>query len=162
MDDCQSAGVVIHFKREILMINLTTIRTFDNYVTAHIIKAKLETEGIEAVLIDENTVTMQWHIANAIGGIKLKVAESDIEHALHILETTEQEAIADSQTPGFWDEEDIDQLNPDNRICIHCGSQNTRKDDYDKKPAILSWLLLGFPLFFKSDKWHCFHCGKKF
>jgi len=144
------------------MVNLTTIRTFDNYVTAHIIKARLETEGIEVFLIDENTVTMQWQISHAIGGIKLKVAEPDAVRALYILETTEREAIAESETPGFWDEEDVEQLNPDNRICIHCGSQNTRKDDYNKKPVILSWLLLGFPLFFKSDKWHCFHCGKKF
>ena len=143
-------------------MSLTTIRTFDNYVTAHIIKAKLETEGIRCVLIDENTVTMQWHIANAIGGIKLKVANADVAHANHILEVTEKEAYAESQTVGFWDDEDIDQLDPNNRICIHCGSQNTRKDDYDKRPAILSWLLLGFPLFFKSDKWHCFHCGSKF
>lgn len=144
------------------MNKLTILRTFDNYVTAHIVKSKLEAEGIESFLIDENTVTMQWHIAHAIGGIKLKVAENDVEHANYILETVEKEAFAESQTVGFWDEEDIDQLNPDNRICIYCGSQNTRKDDYEKKPAILSWLLLGFPLFFKSDKWHCFHCGKKF
>lgn len=144
------------------MINLVTLRTFDNYVTAHIVRAKLETEGIQSVLIDENTVTIQWHIANAIGGIKLKVNEKDVSFANHILETTEQEAHAESQTVGFWDEEDIDQLDPNNRICIHCGSQNTRKDDYDKKPAIISWLLLGFPLFFKSEKWHCFHCGAKF
>lgn len=143
-------------------MHLTTLRTFDNYVTAHIVKTKLEGEGIRCVLIDENTVTIQWHIANAIGGIKLKVSIKDVEHANHILEVTEKEAIAESQTVGFWDDEDIDQLDPNNRICIHCGSQNTRKDDYNKKPAILSWLLLGFPLFFKSDKWHCFHCGEKF
>ena len=143
-------------------MSLTTLRTFDNYVTAHIIKAKLETEGIRCVLMDENTVTMQWHMAMAIGGIKLKVANADVARANHILETTEKEAYAESQTVGFWDDEDIDQLDPNNRICIHCGSQNTRKDDYDKRPAMLSWLLLGFPLFFKSDKWHCFHCGAKF
>ncbi len=143
-------------------MSLITLRTFDNYVTAHIVKTTLEGEGIRCVLIDENTVTMQWHIANAIGGIKLKVAAKDVAHAHHILETTEKEALAESQTIGFWDDEDIDQLDPNNRICIHCGSQNTRKDDYSKRPAMLSWLLLGFPLFFKSDKWHCFHCGEKF
>jgi hypothetical protein len=144
------------------MAALITLRTFDNYVTAHIIKAKLEAEGIQSVLIDENTVTMQWHIANAIGGIKLKVASMDVANANHILEVTEQEAFADSQTVGFWDDENIEQLDPNNRICIHCGSQNTRKDDFNKRPAMLTWLLLGFPLFFKSDKWHCFHCSSKF
>jgi hypothetical protein len=143
-------------------MNLTTLRTFDNYVTAHIVKTKLENEGIKCVLADENTVTLQWHISNAIGGIKLKVTAADVMQANHILELTEKEALADSQTVGFWDEEDIDQLDPNNRICIHCGSKNTRKDDYHKRPAMLTWLLLGFPLFFKSNKWHCFHCGEKF
>ncbi len=144
------------------MAELITLRTFDNYVTAHIVKAKLETEGIACVLIDEHTVTMQWHIANAIGGIKLQVPENELEQAEHILQVTEQEAEAEKETDGFYDEEDIDQLDPNNRICIHCGSKNTRKLDFQKKPAALSWLFLGFPLFFRSDKWHCFHCGNDF
>lgn len=144
------------------MAELVTLRTFDNYVTAHIVKARLEAEGIACVLKDENTVVMQWHISNAIGGIKLQVARCDVATAEHILQVTEQETRARQSTVGFWDEEDMDQLDPNNRICIHCGSKNTRKEDYNKKPAFLSWLLLGFPLFFKSDKWHCFHCGADF
>ncbi len=144
------------------MAQLITLRTFDNYVTAHIVKAKLENEGIACVLRDENTIVMQWHIANAIGGIKLQVAACDYATAEHVLAVTEQEALAEQGTIGFWDEEDIDQLDPNNRICIHCGSKNTRKGDLRKRPAMLSWLLLGFPLFFKSDKWHCFHCGADF
>jgi len=144
------------------MAALVTLRTFDNYVTAHIVKARLEAEGIPCVLMDENIVTMQWHMGNAFGGIKLKVPESDAVFADQILETLEQEAVAESQTAGFWDDDAQEQLDPNNRICVHCGSRNTRKEDYQKRPAILSWLLLGFPLFFRSDKWHCFHCGAKF
>lgn len=144
------------------MTELVTLRTFDNYVTAHIVKSRLEAEGVMCVLQDEHTIAMQWHIAHAIGGIKLQVPAAALDTALHILEVTEQEALAEQGTIGFWDEEDIDQLDPNNRICIHCGSKNTRKEDYSKRPAFLSWLLLGFPLFFKSDKWHCFHCGSKF
>lgn len=144
------------------MAELITLRTFDNYVTAHIVKARLEAEGITCVLRDENTIVMQWHIANAIGGIKLQVAACDYATARHVLEVTEQEALAQQGTIGFWDEEDIDQLDPNNKICIHCGSKNTRKEDFSKRPAMLSWLLLGFPLFFKSDKWHCFHCSADF
>jgi len=141
---------------------LVTLRTFDNYVTAHIVKSKLEAEGIHCVLKDENTITLQWHIGNAIGGIKLQVPADQVHIADHILQETEQEAQQQSETIGFWDDEDMDQLDPNNRICIHCGSRNTRKEDYSKKPTMLTWLLLGFPLFFKSDKWHCFHCGAKF
>lgn len=145
-----------------MMNTLVTLRTFDNYVTAHIVKAKLEAEGILCLLKDEHTIALQWHIANAIGGIKLQVPAASLQKAEHILAVTEEEALANQETIGFWDEEDVDQLDPNNRICVHCGSKNTRKEDYSKRPAMLSWLLLGFPLFFRSDKWHCFHCGAKF
>jgi hypothetical protein len=143
------------------MSPLVTLRSFDNYVTAHIVKSRLEAEGIVCTLKDEHTVIMQWTWANAIGGIKLQVLEREQERAEEILRQTEEEALAERETVGFW-EEDTEQLDPGNRVCIHCGSRNTRKDDYEKKPAILSWLLLGFPILFRSDKWHCFHCGEKF
>ena len=143
------------------MATLVTIRTFDNYVTAHIVKAQLEAEGIVCHLKDENTIVMQWTWANALGGIKLQVLEGQKEKAEHILQTNDAAVLGEQETPGFWDE-DTEQLDPNNKICIHCGSKNTRKDDYDKKPAIISWLFLGFPLLFKSEKWHCFHCGAKF
>jgi hypothetical protein len=144
------------------MSTFVTVRTFDNYVSAHIVKGKLETDGITCVLKDENVVTMQWHLGIALGGIKLQVLEAEVEDANFILETLEEEARLEQDNVIEADEEDEEQLNPDNKVCTHCGSKNTRKDDYSKTPAMLSWLLLGFPLFFKSDKWHCFHCGAKF
>lgn len=140
------------------MAKLVTLRTFENYVTAHIVKSRLEAEGIACVLQNEHTIVMQWPIASANGGIRLEVAECDCATAEHVLEVIEQEALAVQSTIGFWDEEDIDQLDPNNRICIHCGSKNTRKEDYSKRPAMLRWLLQGLT----SDKWHCFHCGADF
>ncbi len=74
----------------------------------------------------------------------------------------EEEAQTESGTPGFRDNEALDQLDPANRICIHCGSKNTRKNDYQKRAAAWGMLLLGFPLLFRSEKWHCFHCGEDF
>ncbi|WP_118976835.1 putative signal transducing protein [Taibaiella koreensis] len=140
------------------MARLITLRTFDNYVTAHIVKSRLEAEGMACVLQNEHTIAMQWHMAEANGRIRLQVAECDKAMAEHVLAVIEQEALAVQSTIGFWDEEDIDQLDPNNRICIHCGSKNTRKEDYSKRPAMLRWLLQGFA----SDKWHCFHCGADF
>lgn len=142
------------------MVPFVTLRTFDNYITAHIVKSRLEADGIICSLRDEHTIIMQWAWANALGGIKLQVQEKQKEEAEYILQQIEEQAEQEQETPGFW--EDTEQLNPDNRMCIHCGSKNTRMLEYDKKPAILCWLLLGFPLLFRSNKWHCFHCGHKF
>jgi hypothetical protein len=144
------------------MAELITLRTFDNYVTAHIVKARLEAEGIACVLRDEHTIAIQSYMANAIGGIKLQVHRRDYATAEHVLQVTEREALAEQATIGFWDEEDIDQLDPNNKICMQCGSKNTRKEDYSKRPAVLRWLAGSFPSLFKSDKWHCFHCGADF
>jgi hypothetical protein len=144
------------------MSTFVTIRTFDNYVSAHIVKGKLETDGITCVLKDENVITMQWHLGIALGGIKLQVLEAEVDDANFILDALEEESGLMQEAMIEADEEDMEQLNPSNKVCIHCGSKNTRRNDYSKTPAMLSWLVLGFPLFFKSDKWHCFHCGVKF
>lgn len=143
------------------MARLVTLRAYDNYVTAHIVKARLESEGIPCYLKDEQTIVMQWVWSNALGGIKLQVAATDKERAEALLQQTEEEAEIEKETPGFWDE-DTEQLDVNNRICVHCGSRNTRKVELNKKPAFISWLLLGFPLLFESKKWHCFHCGEAF
>lgn len=139
----------------------TTLKEYDNYITAHILKARLEEEGIPCFLKDEHTVVMQWHLSRALGGIKLQVRGEDLDRAKAYVKEWEAEALAEQETPGFW-ETDTEQLDPNNRICIHCGSKNTRSIDFDKKPAFISWLLLGFPIGVKSNKWHCFHCGKEF
>lgn len=145
------------------MEQLQVLQSFDNYVSAHIVKSRLEAEGILCALKDEQTVTMYWFWANALGGIKLMVPAGQLLQARHILDLIEKEATVAAGTPGFdMDDEDEAALDPANKICPHCGSRNTRKQDYNKVPAFLSILLLGFPLMFRSDKWHCFHCSSQF
>lgn len=138
------------------------IQVFDNYLQAHILKSRLEAEGITCMLQDEQTVTMYWFWSNAVGGIKLKVPAEEVERARHLVKQMDEEAIAASEQPGFFAEDDDGQLAAGNRICIHCGSKNTKKQDYKKVPAFLSILLLGFPLMFRSEKWYCFHCYEEF
>lgn len=144
------------------MHNLVTIQTFDTYLPAQILKGRLESEGIPCHLKDEQSVTMYWFWSNALGGVKVQVFEADKERAEEVIRNTVLLNEAEQTRPGFWDEDDIEQLDPGNRICIHCGSKNTRRHGYRKRSAFLSILLLGFPLMFRSDKWHCFHCGEDF
>ena len=47
---------------------LVTIARFDLAGQAHIAKNALESVGIKSVLADEQTVAMDWLLANAIGG----------------------------------------------------------------------------------------------
>jgi len=63
------------------------LMTFDNYISAHIIMGRLKEEFINCYLQDENTVTIDPLLSNAIGGIKLMVAEQQAERAMEILNT---------------------------------------------------------------------------
>ncbi|BFP41519.1 hypothetical protein FGF1_23640 [Flavobacteriaceae bacterium GF1] len=49
-----------------------------------ILKGKLESEGIQVFLRDENTVNTDPLISDAIGGVKLQVYESEKEKAIAI------------------------------------------------------------------------------
>ena len=67
------------------------IRQYDNYVSANIDMGTLQEEGISCWLKDENTVTIDPILSNAIGGIKLMVAINQAERAIGILRTLENE-----------------------------------------------------------------------
>jgi hypothetical protein len=68
------------------MERLVTIKTFDLVPLAELAKESLDSRSIPATLTDVNLVAMDWLIANAIGGIKLQVAESDVPRALQALD----------------------------------------------------------------------------
>ena len=67
------------------------IRVFDNYMSAHIILAKLQNESIACYLVDELSHTMGPFLSAPAGGIKLMVAEQQAERALSILNQLESE-----------------------------------------------------------------------
>lgn len=66
-----------------------TLATFNLPVEAHLAKAKLESEGIEARIGDENIVSINWLYSNAVGGVKLQVPASQAERARQILQAVE-------------------------------------------------------------------------
>lgn len=72
-----------------------TIKTFDRAIDAHILKARLEDEDIECFIYDENIVNVNPLYANAVGGVKLKVYETDVEKAKSILSEIDNTAFTD-------------------------------------------------------------------
>lgn len=61
------------------------LQSYDNYIPAHIAMGRLKEHDIVCYLQDEYSVTIDPLISNAIGGIKLMVAEAQAERALEIL-----------------------------------------------------------------------------
>lgn len=64
--------------------------SFDNYIPAHIALGRLKEEFINCYLQDEYSVTIDPFLSNAIGGIKLMVAETQLERAREILNSQEE------------------------------------------------------------------------
>jgi len=67
------------------------IKRFDNSIDAHLFRISLEAEGIDCFLFDEEIVSINPLYSNAVGGIKVKVREEDLERTLHVLKSTEND-----------------------------------------------------------------------
>src|SRR5271163_3907446 len=81
-----------------------TLRQFRDLPEALLAKGSLESAGIEAYLVDDNMIRMDWFISNLLGGIKLKVRPEDAEAASEILsqpipETIDVAGLGDFEQP---------------------------------------------------------------
>ncbi len=132
---------------------LITVATFNNPLEAHIICGRLESEGIECFLADENIVQANWLYANAVGGVKIRVRREDAAAAHHIVEGV----MGEDGTDGSVSETD-----PDAAACPQCASANVSYQKYHKRFAFASWLFLGFPLPWRRNRWVCDDCGHEF
>ena len=120
------------------------VYVFTNYIDAHIVLGQLQNSSIRCWLKDENTVTINPVLTNAIGGIKLMVAEEDLEDAKTILADWEQEK-------------------KKSYACAKCGGHNIEYVSTPRKisnwiSAVLTFFLGNYAL--TTDKvYHCFDCG---
>ncbi|MBZ4189191.1 putative signal transducing protein [Niabella beijingensis] len=122
--------------------------TYDSYIDAHLAMGNLLSEDINCWLKDENTVTIDPVLTNAVGGIKLMVAAPQIGRALEILQQTKRQY--QEQHP-----------------CPNCGSANVEYISTPKKAS--NWLgtfvsvvlNAGAPMAVKKV-YHCFDCGFEF
>ena len=121
------------------------IKTFDNYIPANLLLSKMLDQDIHCYLKDEFTVTIDPILANAIGGIKLCVADIDFARAKQLLVV-------------FEEEQKI--------ACPKCGSKTVEYIVQPQNPAnwllaIASWFLTSYALKGK-EVYHCFNCKYEF
>jgi DNA-directed RNA polymerase subunit RPC12/RpoP len=134
-------------------LELHTLKIFDSAVDAHILKSRLNNEGIVSFIFDEHIMTLNPLYNIMVGGIKLKVPETDLERARAILTEIEQTPFSDEDGTAV--------------MCPSCGSLELYHDFKSMKgvPGFLSTFLslfLGvFPLYF-STVYKCKVCGTEF
>ncbi|WP_158279703.1 putative signal transducing protein [Coraliomargarita sinensis] len=120
---------------------MPVIATYTKMEDAHLAVSQLQGSGVEAWLRDEATANLYWLYSNAIGGVKVEVAEEDIERAREVLELPKEES-------GLLQ-------------CPHCGSQNTSVRQMNLISA-LALIFLSLILPERKHKADCLDCGKSF
>jgi hypothetical protein len=70
-------------------MHFVQLRSFDNYISAHISMTMLQDAGINCHLEDEHTITLDPFLSPALGGMKLMVYPSQAGRALRLLEQAE-------------------------------------------------------------------------
>lgn len=79
---------------------MKTLAAFNKPIEAHLLIARLEGSGIAAFARDEHMVTLDWLAANAIGGVKVDVADEDYEKALALMATPPGDDLIDPPSRG--------------------------------------------------------------
>ncbi|WP_299702575.1 DUF2007 domain-containing protein [uncultured Pontibacter sp.] len=130
---------------------LITVATFSQPTEAHILKGRLEAEGIPCFLGDEHIIAAQPLYSVAVGGVKLQVTEGDVEEALEML------ARIQGGTSEYILDDNIELASPtqvyhDVEICPICESKNISTKGFFGG-------VLGITLPFVSRRYGCHDCG---
>lgn len=128
-------------------MNFIILQTFNDYISAHLLKGRLEEAGIQSWLRDEHTVTIDPILTNAIGGIKLMVQEKDRDDALQIIEEIRNDI-------------------KERLKCPQCGGSQIEFVSSNRKPinwlsAIATYFMVNFAIA-PEKVYHCFDCGHEF
>lgn len=73
-------------------MDFVPVISFNEYIEAHIILGRLQSEGINCWLKDENSATVTPFFSNSIGGIKLMVTTSQAARALELIDLFKKNA----------------------------------------------------------------------
>jgi len=138
---------------------LVTVFTAMYTPEADFIKGALESAGIEAFIVDDNTVSVYPFLSNAIGGVKVKVDEFDAEDAKAIIKEYLDKKTIESDIKSLKGKKDGSK-----NVCIKCGSQNVSNYHDVNRSAVLVFCLslVGLLLSpFLGKIFICNDCGEK-
>lgn len=138
--------------------NIITFEQYYDPMLAHIIRTKLEDNGIPCFIADDNIIAANPLFNQAVGGIKLKIFERDLERCREILAT--------EGNLHELDHHEIDEETHTAVICPYCASTNVQYIHQSEKKvhwlvAFISSLLAIFP-FYANKEWHCYNCQRDF
>lgn len=119
-----------------------TVRSYRDPIDAELARSRLEAADIPVRVLDQHLVSIQWLYSRAIGGVKVRVQESDLERAGELLDEDRSGDLAQA---------------PD-RACPACGSPDFHRSRVQRRAAALA-LLTSIPLVAWRRRWICNACG---
>lgn len=120
------------------------IGRFGDEISAHLVRHRLESEGIDTWIVDENMASVYPLYNQAIGGVKVAVRESEAAVATEILRDMESPAEAEALA------------------CPACGSTHVVDNPITYRWAVLLTLAtfgLYIPVFYRRNR--CQDCVRK-
>jgi hypothetical protein len=130
------------------MAELVTIARYRDLPEAWIAKGKLDSAGVPCFLVDENMLRMSWLYANALGGIKLQVADEYAQTAGELLREPVPDELS-SPTETYY-------VQP---RCPKCSSLAVSRVTLNPLSYFLMWLSI--PVRIPANHWECESCGAR-
>jgi hypothetical protein len=132
---------------------LTTVSAYTDPIQAHIVRGRLETEGIPAHVAFQHHIWMNWSLSFALGQVRIQVPPSYVRQSLAVL--------ADIRAGKYSDVVETEYEGPYNLPCPDCGSHETRVSRWSGKLALLLLFALLLPLPYSNHRWRCSACGHR-
>jgi hypothetical protein len=137
---------------------LVTLWRYRDLPEALVARSKLDSQEVWCVLADDNTVRLDWFWSNAVGGVRLQVADDDAEYAMSLL--------AEEIPAGFTAEETgEDYQQPE---CPRCHSRDvTFQSEYRGialiflSIAVVTGWILALPVWIPGKSWQCEDCRNR-
>jgi|SRR5450432_374520 hypothetical protein len=131
--------------------DLITLRRYRDLPEALIAHSKLDAEGFDCFLADDNIVRLSWFLSNAVGGVRLRVREDDGESALEVLA---------QEIPASFTAEEVGEeyLQP---ACPKCESLDINFETMNRGVALAALWVFAVPFPIPRKSWKCQDCGNR-
>ena len=133
---------------------IVTFQSYYDPMLAHIVRTRLEANGIPCFIADENTIGANPLYNQAVGGVKLKIFERDMEKCRKILS---EEGDMHEQ-----DHYEIDEETNTYIVCPYCASTNVSNITKEEEDGLLDSLVNLVSPFHTPKNWHCNNCLQDF
>ena len=125
---------------------LVTIDRYLNPVEAHIVKGRLEVEGIKASVQHKHHIWADWTLSLALGYVKVQIDSQDIAAATAVLEKLQA------------GEYELAEEKSDFEPCVVCGGLAKNRIDWSVKLALCMVVLFNIVLPYNSQRVQCVEC----